>query len=103
MTRRRGRREEPDVYRIAVRPTASSPGMEVDHRDVDDVVVNRVELFRLEQMDRNVWFACCFLEGEPGENRIAFDVRYRPELDDVVVTVTEWPENVRYEDGAGPA
>ena len=77
--------------------------MEVDRRDVDDVVVNDVETFRLEQMDRNFWFACCYLTGEDGANRIAFNICYRPEQDDVIVSVTEWPENVPYEEGAGPA
>lgn len=104
MSRRRRSREGDGDYRIAVRPTRADSGVEVgDRRDVDDVVVQDVETFRLEQMDRNNWFACCFLRGEDGANRIAFSIRYEPHLDDVVVQVTEWPEGVRYEEGAGPA
>lgn len=84
-----------------MRPTRddASPGY---RRDVDDVVVNDVEMVRLEQMDRNYWFLCCFLRGENPENRIAFDVRYDPGEDDVMVRVTEWPGGVVYEEGAGP-
>lgn len=80
--------------RIAVRPS--------EEREVDDVVVGGVSLFRLEQMDRNYWFACCLLQGESPDNRIAFDIRYDPEQDDVLVRVTEWPTDVTYEEGAGP-
>lgn len=86
-----------EEYRIAVRPHD-------EHEDwCDDIVVKDVEMFRMEQMDRRVWWACCYLAGEEDEgNRIAFDIRYVAKEREVVVTVTEWPTGVRYEDEAGP-
>jgi hypothetical protein len=90
---------EADEYRIAVRPHH-------EHEDwCDDIAVNDVSMFRLEQMAPRIWWACCYLAGEDDGNRISFDIRYVPKEREVVVTVTEWPTGVRYEatPGAVPA
>lgn len=84
--------DQPDEYRIAVRPHSQRPDQ------ADDVVVNDVGMFRLEQMDRRTWWACCYLRGEDDGNRIAFDIRYVNKEREVVVTVTEWPDGVAYEE-----
>lgn len=78
-------------YRVALR--AREPGGE----ELDDVVVKDVSMFRMEQMERGVWWACCYLEGNV-EGRLAFHIRYDKQARDVVVTVSERPLGVRYED-----
>ena len=84
------------AYRIALRPHYTIEGAE------DDIVVNDVECFRMEQMDRRVWWACCYLRGEDMGNRIAWDIRWDYKTREVVVRTTEEPEGVVYEEHVRP-
>lgn len=83
-----------DAYRIALRPHHEIEGAE------DDIVVKDVEMFRMEQMDRRVWWACCYFPGT--EERIAWDIRWDYKLREVVVRTTEQPEGFVYEEDLRP-
>src|SRR5262245_46844075 len=80
-------------HRIALRPKAGHD----DHGELDDIVVESVGMFRMEQMDEGVWWACCYLAGEEAQNRITFDIRLKDK--DFIVTCTEFPTGVTYENG----
>lgn len=88
-----------EEYRIALRPydvAAEGPGWKAA---LDDIVVNDVSMFRMEDM--GTWFfMCCYLNGEDDGDRIAFAVRRgRKGEPHIVVLVTEAPDVV-YEAGS---
>ena len=80
-------------YRIAVRPDQDGY--------VDDVVVNDVSMFRMEDMGDS-WWLCCYLAGT--DESITFDIAKQRGRSRVIAKVVEWPEldGLVYEDGAGP-
>lgn len=53
-------------YRIALRPESDTDDQ------LDDVVVRDVSMFRMERMDKNRWWLCCYLEGS--DERIDFEI-----------------------------
>ena len=69
-----------------------------DNGAVDDVVIDNVTLFRMERMDKNLWWLACHF----GENhdRICFMARHTKK-DGLVMTVTETPETRRIVDDSG--
>jgi hypothetical protein len=97
-------------YRIALRPYESNGGAGEhpsawDHDGggvvsppLDDIVVNDVSMFRMEDMGDHFWM-CCYLEGT--DERISFTVRKgRPSKGEphLVVEAYEFPDaDVAYE------
>lgn len=87
-------RPKTDGYRIALRP---------DHDGyLDDVVVNDVECFRMEDMGDH-WWLCCYLAGS--EERIVFNVGHQGHSKArIVASIGELPllPGLVYEEGADP-
>lgn len=80
------RPSKPD-YRIALRP---------DHTgELDDVVVKDVEMFRMERMDADHIWLCCYLKGS--EERITFHLTAKGWIWE---QVGERPAGVVYEPGS---
>lgn len=59
-------------------------------REMDDIVVNDVEMFRAEQMSDDSWFMCCYFANG---DRVAFGVHREKKPPRVAVYVTEEPES----------
>jgi hypothetical protein len=100
-------------YRIALRPYESNGGRggqspaDWDHDGggpvsppLDDIVVNDVSMFRMEDMGDHFWM-CCYLGGT-NHDRICFSVRRgRKGEPKIVVEAYEFPEgDVVYEGDA---
>lgn len=81
-------------YRLALRSVE-----EWNDRDrMDDVVVNDVSMFRMEQMSANDWWICCYLD-DAGNERVTWHARYDKKLRELVIHVTEYPDGDHiYED-----
>ena len=75
-------------YRIALRPNSAG--------NLDDVVVNDVEMFRMEDMG-DWWWLCCYLRGT--DERICWSIPHNGKHRGIATT-TEWPEGVVYEPGS---
>ena len=86
------------AYRIALRDDS--------HGDLDDVVVNRVEMFRAEMMSDTELWMCCYFPGS--DERLTFNVRATRRKGRKLAlefTAVETPHGhgFTYEDGALPA
>ena len=102
---------EPD-YRIALRPYDLEGGKSQQPSDwaddgtepvsppLDDIVVNDVAMFRMEDMGGHFWM-CCYLDDGPRYDRIGFTVRpgrRNKGEPRIVVEACEYPEgDVEYE------
>ena len=79
-------------YRIALRPN--------DEGLLDDVAVAGVDMFRMEQMSDNDWWLCCYLKDEDYGNRISWSAYFDKKTKNLVMTTTEYPNGVAYEQGS---
>jgi len=82
-------------YDIAVRPD--------DDGEVDDVVVIKPDMFRLERMSDDSWWMACYWTLDGQHEELAFWISRRKK--EVVVHVTSWPSRGAgfvYEAKAGP-
>lgn len=73
-------------YRMALRSVEEWE----DPDRMDDIVVNDVSMFRMEQMSERHWWMQCHL-GPGYDDYITFDVYWDRKLKEVVVRVTEYP------------
>jgi hypothetical protein len=88
--------DEPESYRIALRPDYNG--------ELDDVVVRDVKLFRLERMGDDAWWMALYLSNEAHEELVFWIRRGRPRETrgrEVVINVTQLPEGDHvYEPGS---
>lgn len=85
-----------EPYRIALRPDIKTEDPLDAKTLLDDIVVNDVPMFRAEQMDRNVWWVCCYLDNDT-HDRIAWDVRAKSNPLRIEWTGYEYPDAATYE------
>ena len=92
----RGVEGDGEHYRIALRPDIKTDDPLSPKTLLDDIVVNDVPMFRAEQMDRNVWWVCCYLDNDT-HDRIAWDVRAKSNPLRIEWTGYEYPDAATYE------
>lgn len=85
-----------EPYRIALRPDEQGANPLDGKTLLDDIVVNDVPMFRAEQMTRNVWWVCCYLDNGT-HDRIAWDVRAKSNPLRIEWTGYEYPDAATYE------
>src|SRR5688572_26158154 len=88
---------QPETYRIALRPNDPEADPKNTETDLDDIVVRDVVTFRAEQLDDNLWWVACYLNGAT-HDRICWNVRYNHDTGQLEWYTTEFPdEPVVYE------
>jgi hypothetical protein len=75
-------------YRLALR---SVPEWDDEHR-MDDIVVNDVRCFRMEQMSARSWWLQCYLDDDPAGDYITFNIRFNWKTREIECHVTEYPD-----------
>jgi hypothetical protein len=84
-------------YRLALR---SVPEWGDEDR-MDDIVVNDVACFRMEQMNANDWWMQLYLDDNPDGDYITFAIYYDKKLRELIVKATEYPSGDHvYEEGS---